>query len=61
MEYQASFLPVRCDASSDTVEGFPDDLPSLGAGDYQVGALLEVSHGSAKTVVGSEPVTIRLR
>jgi hypothetical protein len=61
MEYQASFLPVRCDASSDTAEGFPDDLPLLGAGDYQVGALLEVSHGSAKTLVGSEPVTIRLR
>jgi hypothetical protein len=52
---------VQCDASSDTAEGFPDDLPLLGAGDYQVGALLEVSHGSAKTLVGSEPVTIRLR
>ena len=61
MEYQASFTPVRCDASSDMPEGFSDDLPPLGAGDYQVSALLEVNHGSAKTLVGSEPVTIRLR
>jgi hypothetical protein len=60
MDYQASFTPVRCDAADDTPEGFPDDLPPLGAGDYQVSALLDVNHGSTKTLVGSQPVTIRL-
>jgi hypothetical protein len=60
MDYQASFTPVRCDAANDTPEGFPDNLPKLDAGDYQVSALLEVSHGSTTTLVGGEPVTIRL-
>ena len=61
MEYSASFTPVRCDAGDDNPEGFPDHLPSLGAGDYQVSALIEVNHGSAKTLVGGQPATIHLR
>lgn len=61
MDFPASFTPVRCDADNDTPEGFPDHLPSLDAGDYQISALIEVSHGSTKTLVGGEPVTIHLR
>ncbi|MEO7005998.1 MAG: hypothetical protein ABI275_07395 [Terrimesophilobacter sp.] len=61
VEYPASFTPVRCAAGDDTAEGFPNHLPSLGAGDYQVSALIEVNHDSAMTLVGGQPVTIRLR
>jgi hypothetical protein len=60
MDYEASFTPVRCDADSDKPEGLPDNLPPLGAGDYQVSALIAVNRGSATSVVGGESVTIRL-
>jgi hypothetical protein len=60
MDYRASFTPVLCGAGDDKPEGFPDDLPPLRAGDFQVSALLEVNRGSDKTVVGGESVTIAL-
>jgi hypothetical protein len=61
LDYRASFTPVLCGAADDKPEGFPDDLPPLGAGDFQVSALLEVNRGGDTTVVGGESITIALR
>jgi hypothetical protein len=42
MEYSASVTPVRC-AAEDDLNGFRDDLPALGAGQYLVSAAIDVT------------------
>lgn len=47
MSYRASFTPVRCGVADDRVDGFPDNLPALTAGSYQVSAAIDLSRESA--------------
>ncbi|GAB3032762.1 hypothetical protein GCM10027052_07220 [Parafrigoribacterium mesophilum] len=61
MDLPAFFSPLRCEAGDDKPEGFPDNLPPLAAGRYQVGALLGVSRGGAAGLVGGPSVPIDLR
>jgi hypothetical protein len=66
MSYPASFTPVRCEPADDLAEGFPDSLPALPAGSYQVSAAIDLSvegeSGSARNELVTGPVqTVALR
>ena len=43
MSYRASFTPVRCETADDLAHGFPDNLPALPAGSYQLSAAIDLS------------------
>jgi hypothetical protein len=53
MKFPASFEPVRCAPGDDALEAFRPDLPSVGAGTYQVSAALDFLSDQ----VGSDQVT----
>jgi hypothetical protein len=66
MNYRASFTPVRCGVGDDLADGFPDNLPALPAGGYQVSAAIDLSregvNGSAINELVTGPVqTVTLR
>jgi hypothetical protein len=41
LEYPASFVPVACGPEDDLAEAFRTDLPALGAGEYELSALID--------------------
>jgi hypothetical protein len=41
IEYEASFVPVRCTVDDDRAEQFRADLPAVTAGDYELSAALD--------------------
>jgi hypothetical protein len=41
LEYPASFTPVSCGVEDDLADAFRTDLPALGAGDYELSALID--------------------
>lgn len=43
LEYQTSITPVLCDVEDDAAETFRDNLPALGAGDYELSAAIDFS------------------
>lgn len=43
MSYRAGFTPVRCETADDLADGFPDNLPALPAGSYQLSAAIDLS------------------
>lgn len=57
MSYRAGFTPVRCGAADDLASGFPDTLPALPAGSYQVSAAIDLSREHADGSATSELVT----
>jgi hypothetical protein len=58
MSYPATFSPVRCSVDDDLAEGFPADLPSVDAGDYDVSAAIDVVRtDAAGTVLSNDLVT----
>jgi hypothetical protein len=66
MSYRASFTPVRCGVADDLADGFPDNLPPLPAGNYQVSAAIDLSREGDGGPVANELVagpvqTIALR
>ena len=46
MTYQASVSPVRC-GTEDDLDGFRDDLPGVGAGDYGLSAAIDLTRTDA--------------
>jgi len=47
MTYPASFAPVRCTVENEQAESFPTDLPSVGAGSYDLSAAIDFSRTDA--------------
>jgi hypothetical protein len=47
MSYRASFTAVRCEVADDLADGFPDTLPALPTGSYQLSAAIDLSRESA--------------
>jgi hypothetical protein len=60
LEYQASFSPVVCSVDDDLAESFPDGLPAVQPGEYQVSAAADVVlDGGAELVTGPQQ-TVRI-
>ena len=56
MDYPATFRPVRCDHDDD-LTGFRDNLPALGAGEYQLSAAIDLLRESSDGRRATELVT----
>ncbi|MEO6944102.1 MAG: hypothetical protein ABI053_05270 [Lacisediminihabitans sp.] len=52
MSYRASFTPIRCGVSDDLADGFPDTLPALPGGNYQLSAAIDF------TLEGTDGTTV---
>jgi hypothetical protein len=59
LELVASFVPVVCGVEDD-LDGFRDDLPAAGAGEYQVSAAADVTVGETAHLVTGPTSTVRL-
>lgn len=51
LEYQASIVPVRCTVADDLAEGFPEGLPALTPGAYELSAAIDFSPQSPEAGV----------
>ena len=49
LEYTASVTPVSCSVDDDLAEGFPEGLPSVPAGEYQLSALIDFNADASMT------------
>ncbi len=57
MDYQATFAPVRCSSEDELAPSFPDDLPHVAPGVYQLSAAIDLTSRSAGDTVTTELVT----
>lgn len=62
-ELTASLIPVRCGPEDDALPAFPDDLPALPPGSYEISIAADVTDETtgAVTLLISEPTTLTLR
>jgi hypothetical protein len=56
--FSTTFEPLACGVTDDTSGSFGADLPAVGAGDYQLSAVLDVSTGTGASVLVSGPTTV---
>ncbi|MCU1405215.1 MAG: hypothetical protein JWQ43_1518 [Glaciihabitans sp.] len=61
MSYPASFSPVSCDVEDDLAESFREDLPHVAAGDYQLGAAIDLNLDSSSELVTGPLATVTLK
>ena len=56
LQYQAAFMPVRCEVEDDSAESFRENLPAVAAGTYDVSAAIAIALDAP--VNGSSPVDL---
>ena len=60
LQLAASFSPVVCSVDDDTAEAFPDDLPAVPAGEYQLSGAADVSVNGLAELVTGPAQTVRI-
>ena len=62
MVYKTALTPVHCDTEDELSEGFREDLPALGPGEYQVSAAIDLSRdGAPAELITGDPSPLTLK
>jgi len=61
LSYPASFSPVICSVDDDLADSFPTDLPAAPAGQYQVGAAIDLTTAGSTELITGPTSTVTLR
>ena len=61
LRYPASFSPVVCSVDDDLAESFDADLPAVPAGQYQLGAAIDLTTAESTDLVTGPTSTVTLR